>query len=140
MVTQVATDGALTGSTSDGKTETKQGDEINPALAILPHEGNHEVVKNKFEVDVTKTDEEKNDEAQTGDKRSAEETVEEKKAEEGGHAKKQKTEVNGEKTKKKGRPAKAANGAPKKDTKKRPAKKAATESGEPRRSGRNSTK
>ncbi len=95
--------------------------------------------------------EEKNGEPQTGDKRSAEETSEEKKDEEdkeegkakGKGAKKQKAEPkeNGEAPKKKGRPAKGANGAaaaaPKKN--KEP-KKAATESGEPRRSGRNASK
>ena len=91
---------------------------------------------------------EENGEPQTGDKRPAEESAEEKKAEEtNGEAKKQKTndepKENGEKPKKKGRPAKTdADGNPiaKKENKKRPPKKAATESGEPRRSGRNASK
>ena len=87
-------------------------------------------------------------EPKTGDKRPAEESAEDEKAEEtNGEAKKQKTDdepkENGEKPKKKGRPAKTdADGNPivKKDTKKRPPKKAATETGEPRRSGRNASK
>ena len=89
-----------------------------------------------------------NGEPQTGDKRPAEESAEEKKDEEtNGDAKKQKIDdkpkENGEQPKKKGRPAKTdADGKPiaKKDTKKRPPKKAATETGEPRRSGRNASK
>jgi hypothetical protein len=106
--------------------------------------------------------EETNGEAQAGDKRKADEPAEKKDEETNGDAKKQKTdEANGEKpaSKKKGRPAKKdANGEtkPKKEVKKvsstgsnpshivslsglplqREPKKPATESGEPRRSGR----
>ncbi|KAF2210724.1 hypothetical protein CERZMDRAFT_86021 [Cercospora zeae-maydis SCOH1-5] len=81
--------------------------------------------------------------AETGDKRKAEESAEDKKDEESADAKKQKTnddkKENGEPApKKKGRPAKNGNSAPKKDPK--PKKRAATESGEPRRSGRNASK
>ncbi|KAK4542183.1 hypothetical protein LTR36_007030 [Oleoguttula mirabilis] len=96
---------------------------------------------------------EENGEAQTGDKRKADDAAEEEEEEEDEEkeekpaaAKKQKTtaqpKANGAKAapKKKGRPAKKeTNGdsKAKKDSKKREPKKAATESGQPRRSGRN---
>ncbi|KAK5132688.1 hypothetical protein LTR08_008732 [Meristemomyces frigidus] len=94
---------------------------------------------------------EENDDAQTGEKRKADhDEADDDKLEAKGpaKAKKQKTvketkATNGEKAapKKKGRPAKATNGdtskTAAKETKKREPKKAATESGQPRRSGRN---
>lgn len=158
-VAEVATEGAVTMETSRGNEVKKNAEPGNPALYIERQQ--HDVVKKASEVDVEKSgdvhdedhikeggDEEKkeeNGEPQTGDKRAAEDTAEEKKDE--GKAKKQKTNAapkeNGEKPKKKGRPAKGgANGqaAAKKENKKRPPKKAATESGEPRRSGRNASK
>ncbi|SMR48912.1 unnamed protein product [Zymoseptoria tritici ST99CH_1E4] len=107
------------------------------------------VSKDEAEKSDEKDDEKKeNGDAETGDKRKAEDTAEEKKDEEDGDAKKQKkdngaSKANGDAApKKKGRPAKSANGetAAKKDTKKKEPKKAATESGEPRRSGRNASK
>ncbi|KJY00530.1 hypothetical protein TI39_contig323g00032 [Zymoseptoria brevis] len=108
------------------------------------------VSKDEAEKSDKKDDEKKkeNGDAETGDKRKAEDTAEEKKDEEDGDAKKQKkdngaSKANGDAApKKKGRPAKSANGetAAKKDTKKKEPKKAATESGEPRRSGRNASK
>lgn len=136
--------------------ETKSGNEVkknaepdNPAVHV--ERSGHNVLKKASELDVeepgdkhkedqgesktvTEDDKEKaNGEPQTGDKRPAEDD----KKEEGEDAKKQKA-TNGE-PKKKGRPAKNG-GAAKKETKKRAPKKAATESGEPRRSGRNATK
>ena len=137
--------------TKKGNEVSKKGEPENPALYIERAE--HDVVKKASEVQIDEKGDvhnethiqpddkkEENGEPQTGDKRAADETAEEKKTAEGNDAKKQKT--NGEKPKKKGRPAKgSANGsAAKKDTKKRPPKKAATESGEPRRSGRNASK
>ncbi|TKA28354.1 hypothetical protein B0A50_03821 [Salinomyces thailandicus] len=80
---------------------------------------------------------EENGDAQPGDKRKAEDESKDDAADN----KKQK--ANGEKAapKKKGRPAKNASAASaKKDTKKREPKKAATESGQPRRSGRVASK
>ncbi|GIZ37768.1 hypothetical protein CKM354_000120400 [Cercospora kikuchii] len=90
-----------------------------------------------------KDEKKENGDAETGDKRKAEESAEDKKDEESADAKKQKTaddkKENGEAApKKKGRPAKNGNSAPKKEPK--PKKRAATESGEPRRSGRNASK
>ncbi|KAM3421730.1 hypothetical protein BST61_g2110 [Cercospora zeina] len=90
-----------------------------------------------------KEEKKENGDAETGDKRKAEESADDKKDEESADAKKQKTggdkKENGEPApKKKGRPAKNGNSAPKKEPK--PKKRAATESGEPRRSGRNASK
>lgn len=163
-VTEVATQGDVTMETKKGNEMKKHGDPENPALYIERSSG-HDVIKKASEVEVTekgegndggeedKDEESKEDkkeaengEAQTGDKRSADESAEEKK-EEKSTAKKQKTgkeskesKANGEQPKKKGRPAKNATGAQKNAGKKRAPKKAATESGEPRRSGRNAGK
>ena len=143
--------------TNRGNVVSKNAEPDNPAVRI-EREG-HDVVKKASEIavdeagdkhkeapDVEKTvtseDKKENGEAQTGDKRTASATpAEEKKSgDAAGKGKKQKTEeMNGEKPKKKGRPAKGANGA-KKEGKKRAPKKAATESGEPRRSGRVASK
>ncbi|KAK5169393.1 uncharacterized protein LTR77_005368 [Saxophila tyrrhenica] len=164
-VTDKATEGAVTMETKRGNEVKKGGDEENPALYISRDEG-HDVVKKASEVDIEEKgdgdkggdekeegaeeeEKEENGDAKTGEKRSAEETSEEKKDEEEGESKankKQKTsaepKANGEQQpKKKGRPAKNANGGgaggAKKETKKKEPKKAATETGEPRRSGRN---
>lgn len=158
-VTDKATDGAVTMETKNGNEVKKKGDSDNPALYISRDSG-HDVVKKSSEVEIDEKgsgnkggDEkedagdaeegrkEENDDAKAGDKRSADDS--EEKAKKGG-AKKQKTAAepkeNGEPAKKKGRPAKANGSAgtkEKKETKKKQPKKAATESGEPRRSGRN---
>jgi hypothetical protein len=86
-------------------------------------------------------EEETNGDAQAGDKRKAEDDAEEKSDDKAADKKADKAEKpkeNGDKPppKKKGRPAKNANG-PKADKPKKEPKKAATETGEPRRSGRN---
>jgi hypothetical protein len=131
---------------------SKPSDQSKPADSEKKDEGEEKKAEpeGKKEEEAPKQEEKKqeNGEPQTGDKRSAEESVEEKKDEEtNGEAKKQKTDnqpkENGDAPKKKGRPAKTdADGNPvaKKETKKRAPKKAATESGEPRRSGRNANK
>lgn len=168
-VTQVESNAPVTMETKNGNEVKKHGEPENPALYIA-RDGHDVVKKaseveveekgdkqtegepeKKTDTEEKKEEEKKpeeNGEPQTGDKRPAEESAEEKNAEEtNGEAKKQKTDdepkENGEKPKKKGRPGKTdADGNPiaKKETKKRPPKKAATESGEPRRSGRNASK
>jgi hypothetical protein len=156
-VTEKATEGSVTMETKKGNEVHKKGDPENPALYISRDEG-HDVVKKASEVDVEQKgsgskggddkkedadDEEKKEEngdAKTGEKRSAEEPAEDEKKEAGGSKKQKKAaepKANGDAPKKKGRPAKANGSAPKKETKKKEPKKAATETGEPRRSGRN---
>jgi len=102
--------------------------------------------------DEDKKDEDKNEvdgeekkdseEPQAGEKRKADDDEEKKDESEPKKAKKDEAEPkeNGEKPapKKKGRPAK--NGGAAKETKKKEPKRAATESGQPRRSGRNASK
>ncbi|KAF2165601.1 hypothetical protein M409DRAFT_23894 [Zasmidium cellare ATCC 36951] len=153
QVAEAKEQGDVTMTTKNNNEVKKTGEPENPALHI--ERDGHNVVKKASEVEVEesadkkdekpedkKDDEEKkeNGDAETGEKRKAEETAEEKKDEEA-DAKKQKTDeepkANGEAPKKKGRPAKKNGDAPKKETKKREPKRAATETGEPRRSGRN---
>lgn len=122
--------------TARGNTATKEASSDDPAVRL--ERAGHDVVKNASEVQKEEAGETHNeggvqktvasepngDAAQTGEKRAAE------------------PKENGdEPKKKKGRPAKNGSaGGVKKDNKKRPPKKAATESGEPRRSGRNAAK
>ena len=129
---------------------SKQDDSSKQAEPEKKDEGAEKKAESEEKKEEPKQEEKKqeNGEPQTGDKRSAEEPSEEKKDQEtNGEAKKQKTDdtpkENGEAPKKKGRPAKTdADGNPvtKTNTKKRAPKKATTESGEPRRSGRNAGK
>lgn len=157
-VSEVAKEGSVKMDTKSGNVATKEAKPGDPAIRM--ERSGHDVVKNASEVqkegdgeihneggvqkevgkDVgkgSKKEEKKDDkkaekkddkDAKTGEKRAA-----------GGESK-----ANGEEEpkKKKGRPAKAEGGekAPKKETKKKEPKKAATESGEPRRSGRNAGK
>merc|ERR1711915_1161478 len=120
--------------------ETKRGNEVkknaepdNPAVKV-DREG-HNVVKKASELEVEeegpnhKEDGEKQDDKDEQDKDEKKDEAEPKE--------------NGEKPapKKKGRPAKNGGaGGPAKETKKKEPKRAATESGQPRRSGRNASK
>lgn len=119
--------------TARGNTATKEGSSDDPALRL--ERAGHDVVKNASEVQKEEPGETHNEggvqkevtsngDVQKGEKRAAE------------------PKENGEEPKKKkGRPAKnGGGGTVKKEHKKRPPKRAATESGEPRRSGRNANK
>lgn len=128
-VTEGATEGSLAMETARGNTATKETEPNHPAVRL--ERAGHDVVKNASEVQKEEAGETHNEggvqktvtEEKTGEKRAAE------------------PKENGEEPKKKkGRPAKNGTAGPKKDTKKRPPKKAATETGEPRRSGRNVAK
>merc|ERR1711939_1133825 len=164
VASEVKEQGEITMETKRGNEVKKNAEPDNPAVKV-DREG-HDVVKKASELEVEeegpnhkedgekqddKKDEEKNaadgeekkdsEEPQTGEKRKADD--EEKKDEsESKKAKKDEGEPkeNGEKPapKKKGRPAK--NGGAAKETKKKEPKRAATESGQPRRSGRNASK
>ncbi|KAK3620318.1 hypothetical protein LTR56_023481 [Elasticomyces elasticus] len=163
-VDEVKDEGELTVTSKKGKEIKKNADPENPAVKVV-RSGN-DVVKRASELDVEEKGDgneedagddkkeeetaEANGDAQTGDKRKADDDDAEKEDAEDkpADAKKSKTDAkeNGEKAapKKKGRPAKKdANGSSKSKAepkKKREPKKAATESGQPRRSGRNSAK
>lgn len=121
----MVTDGKVEMTTARGNTATKEGSSDDPAIRL--ERAGHDVVKNASEVQKEEAGETHNEggvqktvsESKTGEKRAAEPK-----------------ENGGEPKKKKGRPAKGGAPAPKKEHKKRPPKKAATESGEPRRSGR----
>ena len=133
-VSEVAKEGAVHMETARGNTATKEAGPNDPAIRL--ERAGHDVVKNASEVQKEEAGEkhneggvqktvgkEKSATPATGDKRGAE------------------PKENGEEPKKKkGRPAKNGTTGPKKETKKRAPKKAATESGEPRRSGRNANK
>ncbi|KAK5680285.1 hypothetical protein LTS10_007212 [Elasticomyces elasticus] len=164
-VDEVKDEGELTVTSKKGNEIKKNADPENPAVKIV-RSGN-DVVKRASELDVEEKGDgneedagddkkeeetvEANGDAQTGDKRKADDDDDAEKEDaddKPADAKKSKTDAkeNGEKAapKKKGRPAKKdANGTSKSKAepkKKREPKKAATESGQPRRSGRNSAK
>ncbi|KAI7163473.1 hypothetical protein KC349_g1408 [Hortaea werneckii] len=124
------------GEKQDDKKDEEKKDEENNAEGEKKDEDKNEV-----------DGEEKKDseEPQAGDKRKAVNDEEKKDESESKKAKKDEAEPkeNGEKPapKKKGRPAKNGGaGGPAKETKKKEPKRAATESGQPRRSGRNASK
>ena len=161
-VAEVKEQAAVAIESHRGNEIKKHGEPGNPAVRI-ERPGN-DVVKKASELNVEKSadgptgasngekkpthdvgeQKKENGEAETGDKRKAEETTEAN----GDAAKKPKTDGEGIENgdaapKKKGRPAKkGANGeaVAKKENKKREPKRAATESGEPRRSGRVASK
>merc|ERR1711939_1213119 len=149
VASEVKEQGEMTMETKRGNEVKKNAEPDNPAVKV-DREG-HDVEKKAGE---DKKDEDKNEadgeekkdseEPQAGEKRKADD---EEKKDEGESKKAKKDEAepkeNGEKPapKKKGRPAKNGGaGGPAKETKKKEPKRAATESGQPRRSGRNASK
>merc|ERR1711939_1223008 len=157
VASEVKEQGEITMETKRGNEVKKNAEPDNPAVKV-DREG-HDVVKKASELEVEeegpnhkedgdkqddKKDEEKkeeekkdSEEPQAGEKRKADDEEKEDESE-SKKAKKDEGEPkeNGEKPapKKKGRPAK--NGGAAKETKKKEPKRAATESGQPRRSGR----
>merc|ERR1711939_537057 len=137
VASEVKEQGEITMETKRGNEVKKNAEPDNPAVKV-DREG-HDVVKKASELEVEeegpnhKEDGEKQDDKDEQDK-------DEKKEEE---EKKDEDKKDGEKPapKKKGRPAKNGGaGGPAKETKKKEPKRAATESGQPRRSGRNASK
>jgi hypothetical protein len=128
----------------DKHNDDSKDDEKKDAEAEKSEEKSEEKEDDEEEKDDDKENgddaEETNGDAQAGDKRKAEDDAEEKSDDKAADKKATKADEpkeNGDKPppKKKGRPAKNAN-APKADKPKKEPKKAATETGEPRRSGR----
>merc|ERR1712070_695988 len=151
VASEVKEQGEMTMETKRGNEVKKNAEPDNPAVKV-DREG-HDVVKKASELEVEeegpnhKEDGEKQDDKKDEENKEEGKKEDEEKKDEGESKKAKKDEAepkeNGEKPapKKKGRPAKngGAGGAAK-ETKKKEPKRAATESGQPRRSGRNASK